>query len=221
MSDKLTLYNNALTNQLGERSLASLSENREPRRVLDNNFASVVNFCLERKFWNFGYRSVSIDASTTVVPGFGFLYAFKIPDDWIRTRKLSAVQTFDPPLIDVAEETGYWFTNITPIYVQYNSNDPLYGMDLGKWPQSFADYVELRLAVKSCKKITGSDDLLKGPEGLLKREEKAYKISASICAMNEAIGFAPQSMWVRARRGFSPMLPGPGGDSPTGGSLIP
>lgn len=220
MTDKLTLYNEAL-GHLDERPLASLSEGREPRRALDAFYAGVTAYCLERKFWNFGYRAVSIDASTTIVPQFGFLYAFTIPNDWIRTRKLSSVQTLDPPLIQVAEETGYWFTNMTPIFVEYNSSDPNYGMNLGRWPQSFADYVSLRLAAKSCKRVTGSTELMGGPDGILKREEKAYKVAASICSMNEAIGFAPQSSWVRARRGFMPMMPGPGGDEPTGGSLIP
>lgn len=220
MTDKLTLYNNAL-GLLDERVLASLTENREPRRVLDSYWNDVVRYCLERKFWNFGYRTVQIDASASVAPAFGYLNAFTIPDDWIRTRKLSAVPTLDPPLIQVSEEAGYWYANLTPIFVQYNSSDPLYGMNLGAWPQSFAEYVELRLAAKSCKRITGSTELLQGPDGLIKREEKAYKVSAANCSMNEAIGFAPMSSWVRARRGFSPMLPGPGGDSPTGGSLIP
>lgn len=221
MTDKLTLYNNALVQHLGERSLASLTEAREPRRVLDANFDGVVRFCLERKFWNFGYRTVEMDASTTVVPTFGFLYAFKMPDDWVRTRKISAVPSFAQPLLQVAEEAGYWYANLAPIYVQYNSIDPLYGLDMGRWPESFADYVALRLASRSCQKVKGNDDLLKGPNGLLEREKDAYKIASSICAMNEAIGFAPMSPWVRARRGFSPTLPGPGGDSPTGGSLIP
>lgn len=220
MTDKLTLYNEAL-GHLDERPLASLAENREPRRALDAFFVGVVNYCLERKFWNFGYRTVEIDASSTMTPLFGYLYAFKIPNDWIRTRKLSAQPTLNPPLTQVSEETGYWYTNITPIYVQYNSNDPLYGMDLGAWPQSFADYVSLRLARKACKRVTGNTELLKGPEGIIAQEEKAYKISNSICAMNEAIGFAPESGWVRARRGFNSMMPGPGGDDPSGGSLIP
>jgi hypothetical protein len=216
----LTLYNGAL-GHLDERPLASLSENREPRRALDTFWNDAVNYCLERKYWNFGYRSVSIDASTTLTPAFGFLFGFKIPADWIRTRRLSAVQTLEPPLIDVAEEAGYWYTNVTPIFVQYNSNNPLYGMNLGAWPQSFAEYVELRLARKACKRVTGSTDLLKGPDGLIAQEEKAYKVAAANCAMNEAIGFAPQSSWVRARRGAMSGMPGPGGDEPTGGSLIP
>lgn len=217
MTDKLALYNNTLAGLLGVRRLESLSVPSEPRRALDDVFAEVVAYCLERKFWNFAYRAVAIDASSIATPLFGFLYVFKIPDDWIRTRLLSAVETFDPPLLQVKEETGYWFASVTPIYVQYNSNHPLYGQNLGAWPASFTDYVSARLARKTCVRITGSAKPLSGPDGLIKQEERAYKIAAANCAMNEAIGFAPQSSWVRARRGFGRA----GGDDPTGGSLIP
>lgn len=221
MTDKLTLYNQALVEHLGERALASLAENREPRRILDGLYTSAIEYCLERKFWNFIYRTVEAGASDTITPAFGYLYAITIPDDWIRTRKISAEPTLDPPLLQFAEETGYWFTNITPIFVQYNSRDPQYGMDLGAWPQSFADYVALHLAAKACVGVTKSDEKLKGPDGLLKRTEKAYKVAAANCAMNEAVGFAPMSSWVRSRRGWTTMQPGPGGDEPTGGGLIP
>lgn len=220
MTDRLSLYNMAL-GHLQEGRLRDLNENREPRRVLDDFWDQELAYCLERKFWNFAYRAVSIDASTTVAPGFGYLYAFKIPNDWIRTRRLSSVPTFDPPLLQVAEEAGYWYTNIAPLYVQYNSSDPLYGMNLGKWPASFTDYAALRLARKACGRIAAKADLLPGPEGLIEQEAKAYKIAAANCAMNEAVGFAPLSGWVRSRRGYGAGLPGPGGDAPTGGSLIP
>jgi hypothetical protein len=220
MTDKLTLYNLAL-GHLAEGRLKSLTENREPRRVLDDYWDQEVAYCLERKLWNFAYRAVQIDASNTVTPGFGFLFAFVIPDDWIRTRSFSAVPTFDPPLIQMKEEAGYWYTNITPVFVQYNSNDPLYGMNLGEWPATFTDYVALRLALRTCKRITGKAELLDGPTGLVAQEKRAATVAAANCAMNDPVGFAPMSSWVRSRRGFAVGLPGPGGDSPTGGSLTP
>jgi hypothetical protein len=220
MTDKLTLYNSALL-VLGERMLGSLFEARHPRRVLDALYNQEVAYCLERKFWNFIYRTVQIDASTTVVPGFGYLYAFNIPNDWIRTRKLSASPTLDPPLTQVSEENGFWYTNITPIYVEYNSNDPQYGLNLGLWPATFTDYAAKRLARQAATQIPGKAELLAGPDGLIKQEERAYKVAAANCAMNEAIGFAPTSSWVRSRRGWMSGMIGPGGDDPTGGALIP
>lgn len=217
MTDKLALYNDAL-GSLQERRLGSLIEAREPKRVLDDLFDQEVAYCLERKFWNFAYRAVQADADASVVPGFGFLFAFKIPDDWIRTRAFSSVPTFDPPLLQMKEEAGYWYTDVTPIYVQYNSSDPLYGLNLGAWPASFADYVSNRLARKAAGRITGKAELLGGPDGLIKQEERSYKVAAANCAMNEAVGFAPQSSWVRARRGYG--VGRLGGDDPTGGQLI-
>ena len=159
------------------------------------------------------YRAVLIDASTTLTPGFGYLYAFTIPDDWIRTRLLSASETFNPPLLDVKEEAGYWYANVTPIYVQYNSRAVLYGLDLGAWPASFADYVARRLARQACVRITGSSSMLQGPDGLIRQEQKACNVAAANCAMNEAVGFAPQGSWVRARRGGSGLDRAPGSGS--------
>ena len=219
MADRLTIYNGALAH-LEQRKLASLAENREPKRVLDDIWDKEVAWCLERHFWNFSYRAVELVASTSVTPTFGYLYAFPIPTDWIRTRKLSTSPTFDPPLLDYAEEAGYWYTNISPIFVQYGSNDTAYGMDLGKWPATFASFVEFRLARMACKRITGSGDLLTGPEGLVKQEEKHRKVAAANCAMNEAVGFAPMSSWVRARRGFGTLV-APNGDEPSSSGLIP
>lgn len=214
MTDKLTLYNGAL-GHLQEARLGSLTEAREPRRVLDAEYDGVVAYCLERKLWNFAYRTVSIDASDTVTPAFGYAYAFTIPDDWIRTRAISSSESLQPPLLDFKEEAGYWFANVTPLYVQYNSSDVLYGMNLGAWPQSFADYVELRLAMKTCKRITGKSTLLEGPQGIIKQEDKAMKVAAANCAMNDAVGFAPAGSWVRSRIGGF----GAGGDNP-GSRLI-
>lgn len=217
MTDQLSLYNLAL-GHLQERRLASISENREPRRVLDDYWFQVVAYCLERKFWNFSYRTAVVRAATDYTPGFGYSYAFQIPADWVRTRRLSASPTLSPPLFQMAEESGFWYANVNPLYVQFNSNDPAFGMNLTGWPASYADYVALRLATQSCKRITGKSDLLEGPQGLLKQEEKAYKIAAANCAMNEPIGFAPMSGWARSRRGA--YSPGRGGDDPSGGSLI-
>jgi hypothetical protein len=214
MADKLTIYNEALSH-LQERRLASLSVARSTRRTLDLHWDGAKAFCLERKFWNFIFRTVMIDASTQVAPAFGFSHGFQIPNDWIRTHRISASEALNPPLLRYSEEAGYWYADVTPIYVRYNSSDMAYGNDLSLWPQSFADYVAFQLAVRACQKITGSSALLQGPQGLLKRDEKAYKIAASICGMNNPIGFQPQSGWVSSRRGFGRSS----GDTP-GGSLI-
>jgi hypothetical protein len=211
VTDKLTLYNLAL-GLLNERKLVSLNQQVEARRVLDDFFPSVQQYCLERKLWNFLLRTVHIDASTTITPAFGFGFAFTIPDDWVRTLMVSAHPSLRPPLNNYQEETGFWYANETPLFIKYSSKDPLYGLDLGAWPASFEDYVSLRLAAKACGRITGKSELLPGKDGLLQREKDAYKVCSANCAMNGAVGFAPVSSWIRSRSG-------PPGDYPEGSLL--
>jgi hypothetical protein len=201
VSSKLELYNMAL-GHLEEGSLASLSEGVEKRRVLDSFWNHVVKLCLEKTFWKFAKRSVSIDASTTTEPAFGFTQAFRIPDDWIRTDEMSAFEQLSPPLIDVRNEAGYWYANVTPIYLSYVSSDPLYGLNIGVWPASFVDYVALELACKGCKRITGKGDLLDGPRGLLAQTRMAMRDAKGNDAMNDPIKFPPMGSWASARRGF-------------------
>lgn len=208
--DRLQIYNLAL-GHLGERRLATLAENREPRRVLDDLWDQTKNECLEEALWNFMIRASSIDASTSVVPSFGFSYAFRIPDDWVRTVMISTVETFAVPLLDYMEETGYWYANWTPIFVRFISNDAAYGNDLSRWTANFCKYMSYQLAQYGCKRITGADTMLQGPEGITKRLHKAKIKAKSNDAMNQPPGEMPAGTWVRSRRGAFRGIPLPGG----------
>ncbi|MES2671621.1 MAG: hypothetical protein V4673_14555 [Pseudomonadota bacterium] len=212
MTDKLSMYNMAL-GHLMEGSLASLSEGVEKRRVLDSFWVHVVGKCLEETFWKFAKRTVQIDASSTTEPAFGFTQAFRVPDDWIRTDEMSASETLSPPLIDVRMEAGYWYANVTPLFLSYVSIDPLYGMNLGEWPETFVEYVGLELARKSCKRITGSKSLLEGPDGLNTEARRAKRNAVGNDAMNDPIKFPPTGSWVRSRRGNTPGTRDGGGNS--------
>lgn len=212
MADKLSTYNLALAHLL-ERRLASLTENREPRRVLDDLWDQVVQECLEEGLWNFMLRAIQIDASSTVVPGFGWNYAFKIPVDWVRTTLVSTVETMTPPLLDFTEETGYWYANATPLFIKYQSKDTLYGLDLGAWTGNFTKYVSYQLAEYACGRVTGKTELLAGDQGITRRLHKAKLKAKSNDAMNEGPQEMPSGTWVRSRRGFLRGAPLPGGTS--------
>lgn len=218
MTDKLTLYNLALQH-LEERRLGSLNEAREPRRVLDDNYTHSVLYCMGEGLWAFMVRTVQQDASSSLTPAFGFQYAFKLADDWVRTVVVSSTPVLDPPLLQYREEAGYLYANYTPLYYAYVSDDPLYGFNLGAWPEAFTEYVSFVLARKSCKRITGSSELLKGPDGIQAQEKRARINARSKDAMNLPPGFMPQSTWVRARRGFMSQMPQSGDDGmiPAGG----
>ncbi len=215
MTTQLFIYNEAL-GHLGERGLASLSEPREPRRVLDSYWADVVAYTLAQAYWRFATRTVSIDASTTIVPAFGWNFAFNYPTDWIRTRLVSTSPQMDPPLLQMKDENNFIYANATPIYMSYVSADPQYGMNIGAWPEFFVDYVGLRLARYACLRITNDKEL---KADLVKQEDKARRTAKAETAMDDPPGLPPVPFWARARRGaFGPggLWFGSGGSGGTG-----
>ena len=131
-TDRLDVYNGALR-RLGSRRLASLTENREPRRVLDDiwNNGALVNYALERGEWNFALRSVQGAYNAGITPGFGFRCAFDKPDDFRRLAGLSADEYFRRPLTaeEYTDEGGYWLSDNDTIFIRYVSSHDNYGYD--------------------------------------------------------------------------------------------
>lgn len=199
-ASKLSIYNAAL-GHLGERKLASLTEAREPRRVLDDFYPDVQAYCLEKSTWEFACRLVQIDASTSVTPPFGFTNAFVKPTDWVRTVLISGSETFDPPLAAYQEERGYWYADCDPLYVRYVSNHAsLGGGDLSRWTQAFEDYVAYELAYRACLRISGAETR----RGELRKEaRKALSAARGIDTTSEAPQFSPAGSWVTSRGGNS------------------
>lgn len=194
MTTKLELYGDALL-ILGQERIASLAEASAARFALDDAYAKAVAYCLEQGFWNFAMRSVQIDSSASVDPTFGYSYAFTKPSDFVRLLSMSNEETMTTPLMDFVDEAGYWYSNSDPMFAKYVSNDTAYGLDLSLWPETFADYVAHRLAVKTCKRITGSN-----PDAdMLTKEKRALADSRSKDAMNEPPKYPPTGTWVRSR----------------------
>lgn len=194
-TSQLVLYNKALRH-LGERRLASLSEAREPRRLLDDEYNDALNYCLGQGYWNHAMRTVSINHDTGVTPPFGLTYAFAKPSDWIRTHSVSADEFFTLPDLKYVDEAQYWYSNNDPIYVRFVSNDASYGLNLSIWPDTFTEYVAIYLARKISRHLTSSEELILS----LKKDERSYRIDArSKDAMNEPTQFPPRGTWVRSR----------------------
>jgi hypothetical protein len=208
---RLQIYNDALL-YIGERALASLTENREPRYLLDqvwNNDG--VKRCLEEGQWFFAMRATQIDYDPGIEPDFGHNRAFVKPEDWVLTSALCEDEFFKVPLLEYSDEAGYWFASLDTLYVRYVSDDALYGSNLDLWTGSFAEFVAAHFASKIAKKFTGSKE----------EEEKAYAIrklkldeAKSNSAMASSTKFPAAGGWVRSRRG------GRSGDGGNNGSLI-
>lgn len=195
MTTQLALYNGALR-AIKERKLASLSENTEARRVLDDVWNDgAVNYCLEQGFWNFATRTAKFTPETGFTPAFGYRNQFVKPSDFVRLAGMCQDEYFRIPLNDYTDEAGNWYADVNPLYVMYISNAPSYGNDLTRWPESFSNYVELYLADEVCGRLTGDADMVTNDL------RKALIDARSKDAMNEPTRFLPAGRFVQARAG--------------------
>lgn len=198
MATKLSLFNGALL-VLGERKLASLTENREPRRVLDDIWSrNPVRDCLSKGQWNFSIRSMEYHPSPSLTPSFGHEYAYDKPTDWVRTAALTSDESFSNALdaSQVRDEAGFWFADIEPLYVRYVSDDSQYGGDLSLWPENFARYVEHYMAEASCMRITGNRQL---HSTVLAKMVKQLQVALGTDAVDQGAVPIPPGSWSRAR----------------------
>ena len=142
MASKLSVYNGA-NRILGERKLASLTENRASRRRLDSVWDgdTGVLWCLQQGLWNFAMETIELTYSPSVTPAFGYTYAFDKPTDWVRTARVSDDEGFCGRL-DYKDQVDYWFANPDTIYVKYVSKAVTRGLDLSLWTPNFTDFVE-------------------------------------------------------------------------------
>lgn len=200
MTTRLLLYNEALL-MCGETRLASLSENREPRHLLDHVWDNGgVKACLESGQWKFAMRSVRLDYDTDVAADFGFNYSFEKPSDWCATSALCSDEYFKEPLIHYADENGFWYCDLTELYVRFVSNDSAWGNDLSLWPAKFADYVAAHFASKIILKLSNDKDRQKTVFALLRKKQSEAK---NHDAMSDPVMFPPTGSWNRARSGRS------------------
>jgi len=198
MMTKLQLYNGALR-LCGERKIASLAENREPRRLLDDAYGDgstngSVRRCLELGQWTFAMRTIQLDYSPSIEPSFGFLRAFDQPTDMVNVAGIAEDEFFNVPLTQYADERQYWYAHLDTIYVKYVSNHTDYGADLSLWPQVFADMVEADLAREIVVNLTGGD---------VDKVEKKFKDAKTRAMSNDAMkkptAFLPMGSWASSR----------------------
>lgn len=219
---RLQLYNDALT-LCGERSLASLTEARKPRYLLDQVWdGDGIAACLEAGQWQFAMRTQQVYSDPDLSPPFGFRYGFTKPEDWVLTSAVCSDEYFRTPLKSYRDEITYWLADIEPIYVMFVSSDDQYGSDLSRWPRSFCDYAAAYFASKVIHDLTsekGRIDRLFGVPGDVKGGElgRRLTIAKSRAAMTQSTQMPVRGSWVRSRGGRNG---GPMGDGGVTGSLV-
>ena len=200
--DKLKIYNGALR-RLGSRRLGSLTENREPRRVLDDAWGSsddTVKAALEKGEWNFAIRAVEGIYSPTIEPAFGHNRAYEKPDDFRRLAALSADEYFRHPLVDAeySDEAGFWFASRDVLYIRYVSDHTDFGLNSSQWTEAFKTYLECDLAWEICERVTNSTSKRDRVE---RDRDNALRGAKSVDAMQEGVKFPPRGSWSMARGG--------------------
>lgn len=203
-ADKLKVYNKALY-KLGSHKLASLSENREPRRVLDEIWGTnddVVAWALEIGDWNFATRIVELSYTPSVEPAFGHRKAFDIPTDMRKLTSLSMSEFFTLPLTaqDYQIASEYWLADVETLYAKYVSDDPAYGFNSAAWSEQFCELLACRLALLACDRITNSAQKKRDCAAEM-RQAMAYAKSTD--SMAEGSKALPRGSWLRARGGYN------------------
>lgn len=200
MTDRLSLYNGALR-KVQERSLSSLSENREPRRLLDGVWDNnAVKACLEAGQWTFATRKVALPYSDSIEPIYGFDYAYEPDSDFLRLVGISSSQDMRAPLTEYEFLGGLFFANYEQIYLTYVSIDAAYGLDYSLWPQSFVDYVEWYLANGIAPRLCSSQTHV---SEVKKSMRDALSNALSIDSQRQPSKVPASGTWARSRRGYS------------------
>ena len=198
-TDQLALYNIA-TAAVGEREIGSLTEDREPRMMLDRIWSrgkGAVWYGLEQGYWNWAMRAVRIDAETSIDPEFGYTKAFALPEDFIRLNMISSDERFGYPLTDYELEVGHIWCEVDPLYVRYVSDHVDYGRDFGKWPETFNMWLGSWMGSQIAPRLTKEIDL----KVLRKEVNKLLVDARSKDAQMEPPRWPPLSSWAQARLG--------------------
>lgn len=198
VADRLSIYNGALR-LLGERRLADLDEDREPRHNLDDIWDDgAVAFCLAQADWTFARRTLLMKPDPDATTQFGYQNAFTKPDDWARTSGYATDPYFYNVLTSFREETGVFFSDVNEFYLSFVSTDPQYGGDFSRWPIAFTRYVQGYMAGEMVKQPKQSAADVQVIEQKL---EKRFHEAVEQCAASAPPAQLPSGSWVQARMG--------------------
>ena len=192
---QLSLYNGALRS-LGERKLASLTENREPRRLLDDVWDGAVKACLEEADWKFAQRTAKLVYNPSYTAQFGYQRQFVKEDDWVRWSMVCSDEYQRIPLLNYSEEAGNLYADLDEIYVSYVSDGTTFGSDMSLWPESFVSVVELYLATLIVKRLEQTDAQ---EAAAIKRHGMALRNAKSKDALAGPTKFLPPGEWTTSR----------------------
>lgn len=149
--DQLSLYNNALL-LIGQRSLGTLTEERETRHLLDGAYDLGANeYCLEIVKPVFARKTVALTSSTANTEH-SLGNDFTIPTDYISIVEVYSDALLDQPISRYIIEGDTLTCDFSTIYLRYVSDDHI--DDFTNWSPSFARVVSAYLGREISVKLT-------------------------------------------------------------------
>jgi hypothetical protein len=140
--NQLGLYNDALL-ILGQRQLASLSEDREPRHRLDSAYGvDAIRYCLELVKPNFATRTSILNSPAAATT---FAYSHTFPSNYVTVVKPYTTAALDQPVTRYIIEGKTLKTDFATVYLRYVADD----YAITDWDPSFFRVVAAYLA-KEC-----------------------------------------------------------------------
>lgn len=146
---KLELYNGALI-LLGQRSLSSDTEARNPRYDLDDIYSGAVDYCLEMVKPRFATLLVTIAGATpTAVTGYS--NQATLPANFKAIAGVYADGKMEQPIVKYVHEANYILSDFDDIYLRYVQDFSTVGLTY--MPQSFGRVVSAYMARELSVKI--------------------------------------------------------------------
>ena len=148
--DKLDLYNDALL-LIGQRQLASLTEDREPRYRLDGAYdRDAVRYCLELVKPNFASTTAVLTIATV---GATFSNSFALPTDYVSIITPFSDQKLDQEINRFVIEKNQLLCDYNPVYLRYTTDD----VTINDWTSSFFRVVGAYLAREISTRLSPDD----------------------------------------------------------------
>lgn len=148
-----TAVANLALQHLGERSILDIGDSGEKASVeLRKAFVLTRQTLLREHYFNFSEDVVALQRLETA-PVARFDYAYQLPSDCLRAIAINDDEEETQDDFELASE-GRLFTNADTVNLRYIKDVET----VTRWDAAFVDAMALKLAVKTCKTITGSDE---------------------------------------------------------------
>ena len=182
---KIQLYDNALL-LLGQRKLTGLTEEREPRYLLDDAYdLDATAYCLEVTRPSFASKTVKLDnPAVSAVHDLDSVHA--LPADFITIVRVYSDAKLDQPISRYFIEANTLVCEYDTVYLRYTSDDHVAAFT--DWSPSFTRVVSAYLAREICIKVNPKEydtisnlflDRVEVVKGLEAEKEPAERSSAT------------------------------------------